>query len=124
MADTATASTRIRVLFCIGISQTFFNLPKAEIPAVFQAFKKAFGNLEQFGVRVLGTLDDDRIQVGSFTGSPWTSYILAEVQDLETVVTVCDQLRSTPVGDGLLWRYAKIEARIGRPAFTEQLHDA
>ncbi|WP_332817443.1 hypothetical protein [Sphingopyxis sp.] len=112
----------IRVLFCIGISQSFFDLPVDRIPEVFTAFKTAFGNLEQrFGITVLGTLDDDRVQVGqSSAGWPFTSYIMADVPDLDTVVKVCDQLRTTPVGDGLLWRYARIDTRIGRPVFPEE----
>lgn len=112
----------LRVLFCIGISQSFFDLPRDQMPEVFGAFNAAFGNLEErFGIKVLGTLDDDRIQVGQSTaGWPFTSYIMADVPDLETVVRICDQLRSTPVGDGLLWRYARIDTRIGRPVFVEE----
>src|SRR3569623_1399974 len=108
-------------MFCIGISQSFFDLPRSDIPDVFASFKAAFGNLEErFGIVVLGTLDDDRIQVGqSSAGWPFTSYIMADVPDLETVAKVCDQLRTTPVGDGLLWRYARIDTRIGRPVFPD-----
>ncbi|HJQ16583.1 MAG TPA: hypothetical protein VJ859_06240 [Allosphingosinicella sp.] len=109
------ADLPIRVLFCIGITQNFFELPRDQIPEVFAAFDSAFGNLEKsFGVRVLGTLDDDRVQVGTSTAWPWTSYIMADVPDLDTIVKICDLLRTTPVGDGLLWRYARIETRIGR----------
>ena len=119
---TASSDQSIRVLFCIGISQSFFDLPVDRMPEVFAAFKVAFGNLEErFGIKVLGTLDDDRIQVGqSSAGWPFTSYILADAPNLDAVVKVCDQLRTTRVGDGLLWRYARIDTRIGRPVFTEQ----
>lgn len=118
----APTQSPIRVLFCIGISQSFFDLPVDRIPAVFAAFKSAFSGLEErFGIKVLGTLDDDRVQVGqSSAGWPYTSYIMADVPDLDTVVKVCDQLRTTPVEDGLLWRYARIDTRIGRPVFTEE----
>ncbi|ABQ70525.1 hypothetical protein [Rhizorhabdus wittichii] len=117
------ATFPIRVLFCIGITQTFFDLPTAGQAEVFAGFAAAFGDLEgRFGLKLLGTLDDDRIQVGQSVGHPFTSYILAEVPDLETIVKVCDQLRQTPVGDYRLWRYARIETRIGRPAFTESPH--
>jgi len=35
---------------------------------------------------------------------------------LDTVIQACDFFRSTPVGDGTykLWKYCKVEARIGR----------
>lgn len=109
------SNSPLRVLFCIGITQNFFELPRDQIPEVFAAFDSAFGDLEnRFGIRVLGTLDDDRVQVGTSTAWPWTSYILADVPDLDTVIKICDLLRSTPVGDGLLWRYARIDTRIGR----------
>ena len=114
MSDSA--ALPLRVLFCIGITQNFFELPKDKMPEVFEAFSVAFTKWdERFGVKVLGTLDDDRTQVGqSPSGWPFTSYVMADVPDLDTVVKICDVLRSTPVGDGLLWRYARIETRIGR----------
>jgi len=64
----------------------------------------------------LGIMDDDRIQVGPSTSSPWTAYIMADVPSLDTVIQACDFFRSTPVGDGTykLWKYCKVEARIGR----------
>jgi hypothetical protein len=117
-ADTKTFP--FRVLFCIGITQTFFEQPREKIPEILAAFKAAFGDLDRrFGVRVLGTLDDDRIQVGHSMSQPWTSYIMADVPDMDTVVRICDQLRSTPVGDGLLWRFARIDTRIGRAVASE-----
>lgn len=112
----------LRVLFCVGITQNFFELPKDQIAEVFEAFKIAFGGWEKrFGVKVLGTLDDDRVQVGqSPAGWPFTSYVMADAPNLDAVVQVCDTIRSTPVGDGLLWRYARIETRIGRPVFEDE----
>jgi hypothetical protein len=57
------------------------------------------------------------MMVGPSLAWPWTAYILAEVPDLATVTKVCDIVRSTPVGDGRLWRYLRIEARLGRELF-------
>ncbi|RMX07602.1 IacB protein [Corticibacter populi] len=107
----------LRVLFCIGIQQNFFDASAAEAKEVWTAFAsmmKAIGELP--GVKVLGNLDDDRIMVGASASWPWTTYILADVPDLETVTAGCNLFRTTPVGDGTykLWKYAKVEARIGR----------
>lgn len=107
----------LRVLFCITVTQSFFDLPQADVPGVFQAFGSTLADLQEgFDVRLIGTMDDDRLRVGvSAQGHP-TAYILADVPDLETVGRVCDLFRSTPVGEHLMWRYGCIEARIGRQA--------
>ena len=52
--------------------------------------------------------------VGPSDGWPWTCYILADVDTQETVKAACNLFRTTLVGEYALWRYAKIEARIGR----------
>jgi len=106
-----------RVLFCIGINQNFMDAPQKEMGEVWQAFSAMLkGVAELPGVNVLGIMDDDCIQVGPSTGAPWTAYIMADVPDLETVIAACNFFRSTPVGDGTykLWKYAKVDARIGR----------
>lgn len=68
------------------------------------------------GVKVLGNLDDDRSMVGPSTSWPWTTYVLADVPDLETVHAACNLFRTIGVGDGTykLWKYCKVEARVGR----------
>ena len=112
----------LRVLFCMEVTQRFFDLPKSAHPAVFDAFGRTRVDLQQrFGMRVLGTIDDDRIAVGPALGRSWTSYILADVPNYEAVVACCNQFRTTTIGDSdeLLWKYARIEARIGRPLAFE-----
>lgn len=113
--DTGTA---LRVLFCLGIRDEFFSMRADESPALIQASRDALDNLgERFGVTVLGTMDDDELMVGPSTGFPWTAYILADAPDLDAVKAVCNTLRETPVGEYKLWKYMKIEARVGRRLF-------
>ncbi|PXW27526.1 hypothetical protein [Paraburkholderia caballeronis] len=113
MADTATLP--LRVLFCCGVTQNFFDLPRGETGAVWQAYGAMLSAVEAMeGVRVLGIMDDDRLAVGASGGAPWTFYIMADVADLDAVAAVCNLYRTTPVGDYSLWRYGKIEARVGR----------
>jgi hypothetical protein len=108
----------IRVLFAFGLTQDFFNEERATIPLVMEALRSGFADLEgRFGVRVLGTLDDDESMVGATGTWPWTCYILAEAPDHAAVARVCNLLREVEVGETPLWKYLKVEARVGRPLF-------
>ncbi|MBB3258365.1 hypothetical protein F4827_003233 [Paraburkholderia bannensis] len=105
----------LRVLFCCGVTQNFFDLPREQIGTVWQAYGRMLAAIEAMeGVRVLGIMDDDRLTVGQSDGAPWTFYIMADVVDFETVTAVCNLYRTTAVGEYNLWRYGKIEARVGR----------
>ena len=112
-------SQPLRVLFCIGINQNFFDLPKDGITIgdVWQAFVSMTDQLKALpGVDFIGDFDDDSHMVGPSEGWPWTCYLLADVDTQETVKAACNLLRTTLVGgtEYKLWRFARIEARIGR----------
>ena len=108
----------LRALFAFGLTQDFFAEERTRIPPIMDALKSSFADLEQrFGVRVLGTLDDDETLVGAADRWPWTCYVLAEVPDRAAVAAVCNLLRTTEVGGIRLWKYLKVEARLGRPLF-------
>jgi hypothetical protein len=110
--------TGMRALFAFGLTQDFFTEERTRIPAIMDTLKSSFADLEErFGVRVLGTLDDDELMVGASETWPWTCYILAEVPDRAAVAAVCNLLRTTEVGDARLWKYLRVEARLGRPLF-------
>ncbi|GHE78839.1 hypothetical protein GCM10017786_05710 [Amycolatopsis deserti] len=109
----------LRVLFCIGINQNFFDLPADGITPghVWQAFVSMMDGIKALpGVDFIGDIDDDAHMVGPSDGWPWTAYLLADVDTVDTVKAACNLFRTTPVGDGdaKLWRFAKVEARIGR----------
>jgi hypothetical protein len=107
----------LRVLFAFGLTQDFFSEEPAQIPAIMETLKTGFADLERFGVRVLGTLDDDDTMVGAAPTWPWTCYVLAEAKDRESVAAVCGLLRELKADGTPLWRYLKVEARLGRPLF-------
>ena len=108
----------LRVLFCIGVSQTFFEEEAERLPDLVTAIKEAFDDLHgRFGLDVLGTIDDDELMVGPSPNWPWTAYILAEAPSLEAVVGVCNIVRETVFAPHRLWRYMRIEARVGRKLF-------
>ena len=107
----------LRVLFCMGVNQNFMDGTAEEMQDLWQAFLVMMRGIRDLpGVRVLGNMDDDRIMVGPSQQFPWTTYVLADVPDLDTVVAACNLFRATPVGDGTykLWKYMRVEARIGR----------
>lgn len=108
-----------RVLFCMGVTPHFFAAGEDERRRALAAIRSAFADLRgRFDVEVIGTLDDDRLMVGSSTTWPWTAYILADAPDLDAISAVCGIVRETEVGDGdRLWKYMRIEARVGRELF-------
>lgn len=113
-----TGDAELRALFAIGVTQSFFDADGAVAQAVHDALTTAFDRLgERFGATVLGSLADDETQVGVSTGWPWGCYFLATIPDRATAVAICDLVRQTAVGDDRLWKYVKVEARIGGPLF-------
>jgi hypothetical protein len=113
---------RLRVLFCGAVLQNFFDLPASEIGLVWQATGQMLKGIRDLpGVEILGTIDDDQTMVGtSPNGWPWTFYILAEVPDRETAVAACNLFRTIEVGEFRLWKYMRVEARIGRELVIPQ----
>ncbi len=108
----------IRALVCIGVRDPFFAATAEERQLVFTTTRDAFADLGgRFGVQVIGTFDDDTLQVGPSDGAPWTAYILLDAPSYEAVRGIADIIRSTPIGDRQLWHYYKIDARLGRGLF-------
>ena len=108
----------LRVLFCFGVTQSFFEAEPAGVPAIAKAITEAFADLGgRFGIDVLGTMDDDELVVGASVAWPWTAYVLADVPDLETVAKVTNVLREAEAEGARLWKYLRVEARVGRPLF-------
>jgi hypothetical protein len=66
---------------------------------------------------VLGTFDDDELMVGTPPAPLPTACILIEVPSLEAAAAICNIARVTEVGGARLWKYLRVEARIGRALF-------
>jgi hypothetical protein len=108
----------LRVLFCFGVLPAFFETDDATRVDVGESLREAYSSLEErYGIRVIGTLDDDRGMVGPSFTWPWTCYILADAPDHDAVTAFCDILRQARVGEDRLWRYLRVEARVGRELF-------
>ena len=109
----------LRVLFCLGINQNFFDLPTDGITSgdVWKATMAFVDGLKALpGLTYIADIDDDAHMVGPSEGWPWTFYVLADADSQETVKAACNLVRTTPVGSGEVkfWRFVRIEARIGR----------
>jgi hypothetical protein len=108
----------LRALVCLRVTQSFFDEPSANVPPVVAAIKDAFDDLgRRFGVRVIGTFDDDELMVGAPPGPLPTAYILLETPSLEAVTDICNIARVTEIGGARLWKYLRVEARVGRALF-------
>jgi hypothetical protein len=108
----------VRALLCIGLGAHFFDAEPAVQQQLFEGIPKAFADLEtRFGVKVLGSLDDDQLMVGVSQGWPWTAYVLADAPSHKAVAAVCNIIRETEVAGSKLWKFMRIEARVGRPLF-------
>jgi hypothetical protein len=100
------------------VTPAFFEEDEATLPDRIAAIQEAFSDLGgRFGLRVLGTMDDDELMVGHSGGWPWTCYILADCPNLGAVTAVCNIVRDASVNGARLWKYLKIEARVGRRLF-------
>lgn len=118
VAQKSPGGSTLRVLFCITVTDEFFKADADARGRVFESCVNGFDDLAgRFGLTVLGTIDDDQLMVGSTGGRSRTAYILADAPDLTQVVEVCNLIRSTKVGEDMLWKYLGIEARLGRPLF-------
>lgn len=105
----------MRVLFCFGNNQNFFDLPKAEIGPVWEATQQLLSEISKTeGIKVIGTFDDDSFMVGPSSTWPWTFYVMADAESADSVKDACNLLRTIQVGEHALWRYFKVEARMGR----------
>jgi hypothetical protein len=109
---------QLRVLFCLGVLPAFFEAEPATQERLLGDIPEAFADLGgRFGITVLGTMDDDELMVGPSATWPWTAYVLADAPSLESVRGICNIVRASTSGESRLWRYLRIEARVGRPLF-------
>lgn len=118
----------LRVLFCIGINQNFFDLPEGGVTTgdVWTAFVALMDGIKSTpGVEFIGDIDDDAHMVGPSDSWPWTCYLLCDADTQSAVKDACGLVRTIPVGesDWKLWKYAKIEARIGRALTPREYKD-
>ena len=115
-------SAPLRVLFCIGINQNFFDLPTGHERRGLDGVRAMLDEHRGHGrgPNVLGTIDDDAHMVGPSDGWPWTAYVLADVRTPGDGHGRLQPVPHHPSASTPLWRYAKVEARIGRELVVQR----
>ncbi|WP_134680321.1 hypothetical protein [Paracoccus ravus] len=119
-----TDKTPLRTLLCFAVQPAFFDLPFDQIGPVWKGVQQLMGEIARIpGTTVLGTLDDDQTQVGTSPAFPWTWYMLCDFTDRDAVVAACNLLRTIQTDDQnhRLWKYMRVEARMGRALEIPQL---
>ncbi|GEO84747.1 MULTISPECIES: hypothetical protein [Alphaproteobacteria] len=116
--------TPIRTLLCFAMQPAFFDLPFGQIGPVWKATQTLMASISKLeGVAIIGTLDDDQTQVGTSQTFPWTWYMLCDFPDRQAVIAACNLLRTIVVDeeDHRLWKYMRVEARMGRALTIPEL---
>lgn len=104
----------IRALICAGVLPSFFEASLQDRKQVFEQCRDVFGGWkERFGIEVIGSLDDDQIQIGPALTYPWTFYVLCDAPSRKALIDMVNRLRE---GDPPLFKYVKLEVRTGRAA--------
>jgi hypothetical protein len=98
----------------VGVLPAFFAAPPEEREVVFARCPEVFGIWkERYGIDVIASLDDDQVQIGPTFTYPWSMYVLCDAPDREAIIRAVNGLRE---GDPPLFKYMKVEVRMGRPA--------
>lgn len=104
-----------RAILLGAMTPAWYDLATDEERArVIGRFHKLMDEWRDLGARVVGTLDDDLFMVGE--PRTFTFYLLFDVDDAQVVVDMIQRLRE-PVDGIRMDRYARFEARVGRPFF-------
>jgi len=113
----AKSGDRKRAILLGAMTSAWYDLGSDDERArVLDRFRKLVEEWQELGARVVATLDDDLLMVGE-PGSPtFTFYLLFDVDDFQVVIDMIQRLRE-PVDGIRMDRYARFEARVGRPFF-------
>lgn len=106
-----------RVILLGAMTSAYYTIASDDERArVITRFRQVVDEWQELGARVVATLDDDLFMVGAPGTSRFTFYLLFDVDDPQSVVDMIHRLRITV--DGIrMDRYARFEARVGRPFF-------
>jgi hypothetical protein len=106
----------LRVLFCGAVLQNFFDLPAAEIGKVWNAtgeMLRGIRDLPACPCWARWTMTRRWWAPRPMAGpGPSTSWPMCPTAP--TVVAACNLFRTINVGEHRLWKYMRVEARIGR----------
>jgi hypothetical protein len=101
-----------RVLLLVATTQGWYAAGEAERSEALAEMSALFARVVERGARLVGSMDDDLFVTGQPASLPYSIYVLYDVDDLEPVVQMVHELRTSE-----LRRLLRLEARIGRPLF-------
>lgn len=112
-----TQAERKRVLLLGAMTSAYYDAETdEERSGAVRRFRELANEWKALGAEVVGTFDDDLFMVGDPGSIQFTFYLLFEVDDFATVTAMIQRLREQV--DGVrMDRYARFEARLGRPFF-------
>jgi hypothetical protein len=111
-----TVPSPLRVCFVGASTEGWYQSSEREraetiLPAMLEVFASF---RDDFGARLLATLDDDLFRVGQPVGGQHTWFFMFDVPDLETVTAMVDLFRRELPNGVRLDKYCRLEARVGR----------
>jgi hypothetical protein len=105
-------STPYRVLVLIAATDGWYSGTSETRSQALDELARLFARMREDGVRLVGSFDDDLFATGQPLALPYSIYVLVDVDDLDSVVRLIHEVRSSALGAML-----RLEARIGRPLF-------
>ncbi|HXF97395.1 MAG TPA: hypothetical protein VNJ46_02150 [Gaiellaceae bacterium] len=111
------AESPLRAVFLGAMTSAFYEASEEERRSrILPRFKQLMDEWRELGARVLATVDDDLLMVGEPRSTGFTFYLVFEIDRLDVAVAMIQRLRE-PVDGVRMDRYARFEARVGRPFF-------
>ncbi len=104
-----------RVLVLVASTAGWYAASGEERGRVLDLLSGLLRAAEDRGARLVGSMDDDLLSTGQPSSLPYSIYILYDIDDLEVIVRLVHDLRSSELGQML-----RMEARIGRRLFLLQ----
>lgn len=113
----AKSADRKRAILLGAMTSAYYEIVDSEDRAqVIDRFRKLMEEWQELGARVVATVDDDLFMVGEPGSSRFTFYLVFEIDSPDVVVQMIQRMRE-PVDGIRMDRYARFEARVGRPFF-------
>lgn len=113
----AKSSDRKRAILLGAMTSAYYEIVSDEERArVIERFRTLVEEWKSLGAEVVATVDDDLYMIGEPRGQGVTFYLIFDVDDSQTVVEMIQRMRE-PVNGIRMDRFARFEARVGRPFF-------
>lgn len=111
------SSGPLRVLFLGAMTSAYYEASEEDQrERILPRFRQLMEEWQALGAVTLATLDDDLLMVGKPVSTGYTFFLLFEVERLETAIEMIQRIRE-PVDSVRMNKYARFEARVGRPFF-------